>query len=155
MTLSIYEMFSAPDIADRVETARRFCAERGANFTPVRAHVYALLLQRGGQASAYDLIADLGRDEGKAIGPPTVYRALDFLLEQGLISRLESRNSFVLCAHPGEDHDCLMFVCESCGRAEEVVDARVTGLLAQDASKIGFKPKRRIIEVEGKCAACG
>jgi Fur family zinc uptake transcriptional regulator len=147
-------MFSSSEIADRVNAARRFCVERGANFTSIREHVYALLLQRGGHASAYDLIADLGRDEGKAIGPPTVYRALEFLLEQGLISRLESRNSFVLCAHPGEDHDCLMFVCESCGRAQEVVDERVTGLLSQDAASIGFSPKRRIIEVEGKCAAC-
>lgn len=147
-------MFSTSEIADRVTAARRFCAGRGANFTAIRAQVYALLLKRGGQASAYDLIADLGRDEGKPIGPPTVYRALEFLLEQGLISRLESRNAFVLCAHPGEDHDCLMFVCESCGRAQEVVDERITGLLQQDASSIGFTPKRRIVEVEGTCAAC-
>jgi Fur family zinc uptake transcriptional regulator len=147
-------MFSPAEIEERVENARRYCAERAANFTAARAQVYALLLKRGGQASAYDLIADLSRDEGKPIGPPTIYRALEFLLEQGLISRLESRNSFVLCAHPGEDHDCLMFVCERCGRASEVVDERVTGLLAQDAGAIGFAPKRRIIEVEGTCAAC-
>lgn len=147
-------MHSPSEIAGRVEQARRYCEARGSNFTAARAQVYALLLKRGGQASAYDLIADLSRDEGKPIGPPTVYRALDFLLEQGLVSRLESRNTFVLCAHPGEDHDCLMFVCEACGRAAEVVDERVTGLLAQDARAIGFAPKRRIIEVEGTCAGC-
>jgi Fur family zinc uptake transcriptional regulator len=147
-------MFSASEIAERVDAARRHCHARGAKLTAIRAQVYTLLMQRGGQASAYDLIADLGREEGKAIGPPTVYRALEFLLDQGLISRLESRNAFVLCAHPGEDHDCLMFVCEACGRAQEVVDDRVTRLLSQDAGRIGFTPKRRIIEVEGKCSAC-
>ena len=86
--------------------------------------------------------------------PPTVYRALDFLLEQGFIHRLASVNAFVSCHHPQVRHSVPFLICDRCQNAVELEDERISGMLEQQARALGFTPSAQTLEVHGICAAC-
>ena len=122
--------------------------------TQLRRRVLELLWASGGPTSAYQLIEAVKGKESRPGGPPTVYRALHFLMEQGLVSRIESLNAYVPCVHPERDHDCLFFICSGCRSSVELEDSRIGGLLAEDAAALGFVASRRTVEVEGMCARC-
>ncbi len=139
---------------ERVALAESICAERGVQMTEWRRRILELLWVRGEPTSAYQLIEAVRLKDSRPIGPPTVYRALHFLMEQGLVSRIESLNAYVPCIHPERDHDCLFFICRACGTSVELEDPRIAGLLAEDAAVLGFVAKRRTVEVEGTCAEC-
>ncbi len=140
--------------AERVALAVSLCGARGAQLTRLRRQILEMLWERGRPTGAYDLIEALKRRDSRPVGPPTVYRALEFLISQGLVSKIESRNAYVPCAHPERRQDCLFFVCSNCGESVELEDPRVEQLLAQDAADLGFRVTRRVVEVEGTCATC-
>ncbi len=136
------------------EEVRTACAQRGLSLTPARAGVVAIMSQTPGPLGAYAIIEALAKRENKPIAPPTVYRALDFLLEHGFVHRVESRNAFACCAHFGHEHRCLLLTCETCGRSVEIEDERVGAAVETAARSIGFTPKGRVVEVSGLCAEC-
>ena len=140
--------------ADRVALAASLCDARGAQLTKLRRQILELLWESGRPTGAYELIEALKLRDARPVGPPTVYRALEFLMLQGLVSKIESRNAYVPCAHPERGHDCLFFICSTCGTAVELEDRRLERLIAEHAALIGFRPTRRVIEVEGTCARC-
>ena len=90
----------------------------------------------------------------RGVAPPTVYRALDFLLEQGLIHKLESLHAFVGCDHPGQPHSGQFLICAECGVVRELDDAGVALSLRSVALETGFEPDRPVVEVIGTCAGC-
>ena len=139
---------------ERVALAVSICEGRGVQLTELRRRVLELLWARGGPTSAYQLIEEIRLRDSRPVRPPTVYRALHFLMAQGLVSRIESLNAFVPCAHPERDHDCLFFICSGCHASDELEDPRIGGLLAEDAAVLGFVATRRTVEVEGMCARC-
>ena len=122
--------------------------------TELRRRVLELLWASGRPAGAYELIEAVKRRGSRPVGPPTVYRALEFLMAQGLVSRIESLNAYVPCVHPERDHDCLFFICGGCRTSVELEDPRIEGLLAEDAAVLGFVATRRTVEVQGMCARC-
>jgi Fur family transcriptional regulator, zinc uptake regulator len=140
--------------AERLRLAATLCAQRGVRLTAIRRRILELLWTRGEPMGAYDIIAAWKRNTGRPVGPPTVYRALDFLVAQGLVARLESRSAFVPCVHPDRRHICLFFICTRCGAAQELEDANIERQLSADAAALGFSAARRIVEVEGRCARC-
>ena len=140
--------------AERVALAASLCGTRGARLTPLRRQILELLWESGRPTGAYELIEALKRRDSRPVGPPTVYRALEFLMSQGFASRIESRNAYVPCAHPERRHACLFFICSNCGASVELEDRRLERLLAEDAALIGFRATRRVIEVEGTCMHC-
>ena len=132
------------------------CAERGLRLTPIRAHVLRLVADAGGPIKAYDLL-DRVRDGGGpgAAAPPTVYRALDFLLANGFIHRLASVNAFVACHHPNADqHSVPFLICDRCHAAVELEDRAVVDTLDAQARALGFVPSAQTLEVHGLCAHC-
>ena len=139
---------------ERVALAIAICERRGVQMTELRRRVLELLWASGGPTSAYQLIEALKLRDSRPVGPPTVYRALHFLMAQGLVSRIESLNAYVPCAHPERDHECLFFICSACRTSVELEDPRIGGLLAEDAAALGFVATRRMVEVEGMCAEC-
>ena len=139
---------------ERVALAVSICERRGVQMTRLRRRVLELLWASGGPTSAYQLIEAMKQRDSRPVGPPTVYRALHFLVAQGLVSRLESLNAYVPCAHPERDHDCLFFICSGCRASVEFDDPRIGGLLAEDAAVLGFVTTHRMVEVEGVCARC-
>ncbi len=127
--------------------------ERGLRLTPLRKEVLQLVAAAEKPVKAYDLLDQLREQHGNA-APPTVYRALDFLLENGFIHKLESINAFVSCHHPAEAHQVPFLICDSCSSAQEVCDERVADLIEAQASALGFKPQAQTLEVHGTCKAC-
>ncbi len=140
--------------AERVALVKSLCEARGVQFTMLRRHVLELLWESGRPVGAYELIEALKLRYSRPVGPPTVYRALEFLMDQRFVSKIESRNAYVPCAHPERVHDCLFFICSHCGVSAESEDLRVERLLAEDAADLGFRVQRRVVEVEGTCRCC-
>ncbi len=140
--------------AERVALATSLCDARGAQLTKLRRQILKLLWESGRPTRAYELIETLKLRDSRPVGPPTVYRALEFLMSQGLVSKIESRNAYVPCAHPERQHDCLFFVCSNCGASAEIEDPRVGRLLSENAAVLGFRATRHVVEVEGTCASC-
>jgi len=135
--------------------AEKMCLQRGVRLTSQRAEVLRLMAEQPGSISAYDLLDQLRISEPQA-KPPTVYRALDFLLEQGFIHRVESTNSYVVCHHFEEpSHTSAMLICDRCGSVSEQHADGVEDILKSLALKSGFTLGHSVIEAHGFCQECG
>ncbi len=121
--------------------------------TPLRRRVLELVWQSHAPVGAYDILRRLAAAQG-ATAPPTVYRALEFLLPHGLIHRIESLNAYVGCVHPDGAHGGQFLICSDCGAAAEVHDPRVEAALARRAAELGFAVARKTIELAGLCPPC-
>jgi len=139
-----------------VAAVERACGERGLRLTPQRARVLALIAQAGQPIKAYDLLDRFRAGEyGANVAPPTVYRALDFLLANGFIHKLESINAFVACHHPNAaQHSVPFLICNRCHSATELEDASIVATLDAAARALGFAPQAQTLEVHGLCARC-
>ena len=102
---------------------------------------------------AYALIDRLASD-GQRVAPPTVYRALEFLLTNGLIHRIERLNAFVGCPEVDEDHAPQFLICDDCGDVAELRERTVSAAIAQGANAAGFTGWRASVEVVGVCPEC-
>lgn len=144
------------DAAGFVHAVERACAERGLRLTAIRLRVLALVAEAGKPIKAYDLLERVREGEGAgAAAPPTVYRALDFLLANGFIHKLESVNAFVACHHPSTAaHSVPFLICDRCHSAVELEDERVVEQLDAKARALGFVPQAQTLEVHGLCARC-
>ena len=140
-------------IAEALAAAEGLCAERGAALTPIRRRVLELVWSSHAPIGAYEILSRLAGESGK-VQPPTVYRALDFLRQQGLVHRIESRNAFIGCGQPERDHEGQFLLCRACGEAEELMDEKVLQPLERHARARGFVLERRTVELEGLCPNC-
>ncbi|MCK7593344.1 transcriptional repressor [Pseudomarimonas salicorniae] len=136
-----------------VSEVARLCEERGLRLTELRERVLRLVAEEGKPIKAYDLLERM-RDLQGPVAPPTVYRALDFLLEGGFIHKLQSINAFVGCHHPHTHHQVPFLICDRCQEAIELEDEQISSLLTQRAKALGFQPAGQTLEVHGVCAAC-
>lgn len=133
--------------------ARAFCEDQGARFTPLRAKVYEILLQEDASIGAYDLLDKLKKIEDSA-KPPTVYRALDFFLDLGLVHKVESTNTFKACHHFGCSHPVQFLICDECGDVQEISSNGVESTLAAQAMENDFQIVSQTIEAHGICVKC-
>ncbi len=139
-------------ISDALHSAEEICRARGVRLTELRRRVLELVWESHKPVGAYALLEQL-QQAGKA-APPTVYRALEFLLEQGLIHRLASLNAYVGCTRPGESHSGLFLICESCRNLSELDGGAIDDAIARSSRTSGFEPTRQTVEVQGLCASC-
>ena len=141
-------------VSHALDAAEAECRRRGARLTDVRRRVLELVWQQGhAPVGAYALLDMLGR-EGFCAAPPTVYRALDFLLAHGLIHRIERLNAYTGCSRPGVPHAGQFLLCERCGTAVELDDPAIDSAIAAAAARLGFAVSRQTVEVDGICPAC-
>lgn len=133
--------------------AEELCRRRGLRLTPLRRRVLELVWTSHRPARAYELLDRL-RGEHAGAAPPTVYRALEFLQQAGLVHKLESRNAFIGCPAPHHAAGSEVLICRGCGEAAELVDERLAGLLKELAERTGFQPDDQTLEIVGLCAAC-
>ena len=141
--------------SDALTSAEQICAERGTRLTPIRRKVLEALLASQKPLGAYDLIERLGKRGGEKPAPITVYRALDFLRDNGLVHRIESRNAFIACAHNHDSSDPVVFlICEKCGAVGEAAAAAVAETIRTASKAAGFTPKTPVIEITGVCTHC-
>lgn len=139
-------------VEDALARAASLCLRRGVRLTALRRRVLELVWRRHEPVGAYAILQSLRR--GKIAAPPTVYRALDFLLEHGFVHRIESRNAYVGCARPGRTHPGQFLICGKCGSTAELADARIDREIARRAARVGFAVEGQTIEVSGLCPRC-
>lgn len=140
--------------SEALSRAEVLCGERGARLTPLRRRVLELIWSSHQPVGAYAILDHL-RDGDRGAAPPTVYRALDFLMEQGLIHKLESLNAFIGCDHPQNRHVSQFLICTKCGSAVEIQDAGISTAVKKSAAEAGFTVGRLTIELQGLCPTCG
>lgn len=140
-------------VVTALAAADALCAERGVRLTPLRRRVLELVWQSHSPVKAYDLLDRL-RDGSQRAAPPTVYRALEFLLHEGFIHRLESLNAFVGCGDPRHTHAGQFLICRRCQAVAELSDPEITRLIAERADALGFRLGAQTIELDGICPAC-
>ncbi|SNY73111.1 zinc uptake transcriptional repressor Zur [Enterobacter sp. CC120223-11] len=139
---------------DMLVQAEKLCTQRGVRLTPQRLEVLRLMTLQQGAISAYDLLDLLKISEPQA-KPPTVYRALEFLLEQGFVHKVESTNSYVLChLFDKPSHTSAMFICDRCGVVKEEAADGVEDIMHTLSARMGFALRHNVIEAHGLCSAC-
>ncbi|MDR0806601.1 MAG: zinc uptake transcriptional repressor Zur [Enterobacteriaceae bacterium] len=141
-------------IESMLAKVQKLCEQRAVRLTPQRQLVLRLMAEQKSAISAYDLL-DLLRISEPQAKPPTVYRALDFLLEQGFIHKIESTNSYVVCHHVGEPlHTSALFICDNCGLVTEYHAEGIDQQLKALADTSGFTIQHSVLETHGTCANC-
>jgi Fur family zinc uptake transcriptional regulator len=133
--------------------AAAVCAARKLRLTPARAFVLETLLESHRAMTAYELLEKLGA-AGLGSQPPIVYRALDFLVANGFVHRIERLGAFAACTHGGAEHNAAFLVCRVCRRVAETRMPRPARGLAAEAAAAGFAIERTVVEAEGLCARC-
>jgi Fur family transcriptional regulator, zinc uptake regulator len=141
-------------VDEALARAERFCGERDLQFTRLRRDVLRTVAAEGKPLGAYDIAERLSGD-GRRVAAVSVYRALDFLTEHGLVHRIASRNAFVSCGHShGAGAGLVFLICRSCGGIDETTSPEIEDQLGRTLAQAGFRPTSRILEVEGECGAC-
>jgi Fur family zinc uptake transcriptional regulator len=140
-------------IADALADARSICQRQNARLTATRERVLELIWQSHRPLGAYDVLAMLAQD-GHNAAPPTVYRALDFLQQNGLVHRIASLNAFIGCAHAGTPHQGIFLICYRCGNVLELSAPLVSEAISNAASDVKFQPDTVTVEVSGQCPRC-
>lgn len=133
--------------------ARAICQQKNARLTPTRERVLELIWQSHKPLGAYDVLAEL-TSEGHNAAPPTVYRALDFLQQHGLVHRIASLNAFTGCAHAGVHHTGMFLICRACGNVLELTDTAVSSAINEAAGAEAFRTESITLEVAGLCPGC-
>ena len=144
-----------------MSNARALCEKRCVKLTPRRLQVLSILTQSHQPMGAYEILDQLNQAEraahdtsGKtqAVAPPIVYRALEFLLSEGLVHRIESKNAFISCDHPGHQYAAQFLICSGCEKVAEL-DNPDSSLL-KEANNLGFKVDHSVVEITGVCQDC-
>jgi Fur family transcriptional regulator, zinc uptake regulator len=140
--------------ADVIAHAESACAARGERLTALRRLVLEAVASRHKPVGAYEIMDMLAGNKRRP-APVTVYRALDFLMKNGFVHRIESRNAYFACAHNHDSGAIVAFLmCDTCGSVGEATTAGIGQLLAGVTRKAGFKPSVSVIEIAGTCAHC-
>ena len=137
-----------------VDLATSLCERRGVRLTALRKRVLELVWRSHKPVGAYEVLDWLTSEDQRSAAPPTVYRALEFLLEQKLIHRIESLNAFVGCVDPSRQHTAQYLICRACGMVKELEDDVVAKAIGAQAQRQGFVVDRQTVEVHGLCDAC-
>ena len=145
----------APCRREALHAAEALTRRRGLRLTPLRRAVFEIVLESHRPMGAYDILRKLGTAKGaRPPAPPTVYRALDFLLEAGLVHRIDTLNAYIACFAPGRRHRSHFLLCRSCGCAAEIEHGALDAALARAAEAAGFAAERETVEIAGLCPDC-
>ncbi|TWC39677.1 Fur family zinc uptake transcriptional regulator [Pseudomonas sp. SJZ079] len=141
-------------VSHALAEAETICTRQGLRLTALRKRVLELVWQSHKPLGAYDILAVLSEEDGRRAAPPTVYRALDFLLENGLVHRIASLNAFVGCNQPELAHQGQFLICRQCHAAIELEQAVISEAIVASAAAVGFCVEGQTVEVVGLCAGC-
>jgi Fur family transcriptional regulator, zinc uptake regulator len=140
---------------DTLATALALCHRDKISLTPGRRRILEILAREGRPLGAYELIDRVANVTGKRPAPISIYRALDFLLENSLIHRLASRNAYLACGHGHAAREPIVFlICDVCGEVVEATSPAIRGALGDLAAEAKFSPRAQVMELAGRCRAC-
>ena len=140
-------------IESALKQAETLCRDKGVRLTPLRRRVLEIIWESHAPLGAYDVLERMNAQGGRN-APPTAYRALNFLLKQGLIHRIESLNAFVGCAMPAETHKAQFFICRNCGSVAETDSEKIGEAIEASAIQAGFQIETPVVEISGQCPEC-
>ncbi|HEC1648037.1 TPA: zinc uptake transcriptional repressor Zur, partial [Pseudomonas aeruginosa] len=141
-------------VSTALAEADALCARQGVRLTELRRRVLELVWQSHKPLGAYDILAVLSETDGRRAAPPTVYRALDFLQENGLVHRIASLNAFVGCNNPEHSHQGQFLICRTCHTAIELEQPDISRAIVAGANSVGFAVESQTVEVVGLCGTC-
>ena len=136
-----------------LQEAEAACVKGGLRLTELRRKVLELVWSNHAPVKAYEILEHMHKENPKT-APPTVYRALEFLMDARLVHKIESLNAYVGCGDPSEPHIGQFFICEVCGAVAEINAPNITRLLNQEAHELGFQCLRQVVEIKGQCPDC-
>lgn len=136
-----------------MEQAEKMLAAQGARLTPVRRRTLEILLESHSALGAYQVLERLA-ESGFGRQPPVAYRALEFLIEHGLVHRLQRLNAYTACLHPTTDHAPVFLICRKCDKVAEAHFPQLRAGLVQSADAMNFGVERATIEASGICSSC-
>ncbi len=131
----------------------RACEERNLKFTDLRREVFLIISKNHGMIKAYDILSQM-RKKNPSTEPPTVYRALDFLMANNFIHKINSLNSYVTCYHLVDEGFCFFLICSKCGSIQESLDSKFSDLILSSVKKNKFLLQKSSLEIEGICFKC-
>ena len=134
----------------KVET---ICKQKELKLTKLRQRVLKLIWKSHNYVKAYDLLEELKQID-PAAKPPTIYRTLDFLIENGFIHKIQSLNAYIGCAHPNEHKECYFLICKKCQNIEECCSKKIDKVVTSTTVKNNFKPNQVTFEISGVCQEC-
>jgi Fur family zinc uptake transcriptional regulator len=134
----------------KVET---LCINKRIKFTDLRKRVLKLIWESHIPLKAYDLLEKLKIND-KSAKPITVYRILDIFLENKIIHKIESQNTYLGCSHPGEPHNCYFLICKECNKVEESCQKELLENIYNNLARNEFKPEHITLEIHGICKTC-
>lgn len=141
-----------------LQKAKQICLEKGQKLTPIREAVLDILMQSSLPMSAYDILDKYRENHAQGAQPPTIYRALSFLEENGLVHRMSSTRQYLVCEHIGQSHCCHLtqfFICDTCGAVEEaVLPSQMLLEVKEQAKKMQFLVNQPSLEIHGTCKCC-
>ena len=140
-------------VKEAFDRAEKLCKQNGLRLTDLRRSVLEIIWQSHRPIGAYDILDRL-KDGGRRAAPMTVYRTLDFLMENQLVHRLTSQNAYIGCDHPEESHRGQFLICRTCGVVGELSDARIMTAIKETAATTGFSVEAPVVEVTGLCRDC-
>jgi Fur family zinc uptake transcriptional regulator len=139
-------------VTGALQSAENVCSQKGVRLTDLRRRVLELVWESHRPVGAYYILEALMREQRAA--PPTVYRALSFLQEQGLVHRIASLNAFVGCINPLKEHTGQFLICGTCQESTEILSDKVTDVLQETALSAGFAVQQQTVEILGTCNRC-
>jgi len=140
-------------VVSALSSAETQCEAQGLRLTDMRRRVLELIWHKHTPVKAYDILAQLQKENPRT-APPTVYRAIEFLIDAGLVHRIESLNAYVGCGKPETNHAGQFLICNRCGVVAEMDDPRITRLLDKEAEQLNFKVELQTVEIRSLCPQC-
>ncbi|MBB4632285.1 Fur family transcriptional regulator [Sphingosinicella soli] len=137
-----------------ISAAARTLTAAGEQWTDMRASVFEALAQFDRPVSAYDVADSVSKARDKRVAANSIYRILDLFVTTNLAKRVESKNAYIVNAHPDCVHDCIFLVCDTCGNTTHLDDDSLSESVRERARRAGFKPVQPVLEVRGTCAGC-
>ena len=140
-------------VAHALQAAEKICSKNGERLTTIRKHVLELICSSHKAIGAYELL-DLFRQHDPNAKPVTIYRALDFLMQVGLVHKIESLNAFIACLQAEVQHKSVILICDQCKNAYEIDATPVYESLFALSESVQFKPQCLTLELHGLCVSC-
>jgi Fur family transcriptional regulator, zinc uptake regulator len=146
---------AAKAVTGTLSHAEDLCRKGGVKLTASRRRILEILAAEGRPLGAYDLIEKVAQTADKRPAPISIYRALDFLLENGLIHRLASRNAYLACGHGhGAQEPVIFLICDNCGAVTEATSDTLLQHIHQLVDEAKFIPRVQVMEIAGLCSKC-
>jgi len=140
------------------KTAIEISKDKGINLTNKRRKIFDIVIKSAKPISAYDIVSEFQETYDEQIPVMSVYRILNFLIDNGLVHKLDSINQYIVCEHLDCEHEHLntqFLICNDCNSTEEImIRDELHQQLTNDIDQTGFKLKELKFELHGICANC-